>query len=446
MASIVAALGRIKQLSLPSLQRPAIERLCRNLGHHWRNRELDPATTLALFMQQVVHGNVPCSEVRHLACQDFSASAYCQARSRLPLRLLQTLLKQVIDAALPASKRREHLWHGHRTFHIDGSSFAMPDTAALRAAFGTPSGQKPGCGFPVAHLLALFSAATGLLLEAWASPLNTADLAFASEAQERLRPGDVLLGDENFSGYSHLALLVQRQLHGLFPLHSGRLVDFTRCRPHTKNGKKQVAGLPRSRWIKSLGHNDQLVEYFKPKARPRWMSKEQFDALPKSIIIRELRRTVRRRGRPPLALSMVTTLLDAIKYPAADLLKLRVRRWDVETNLRHLKTTMKMDELHCQSEAGVRKEVAVFCLVYNLVRLVMLEGAQRQSVAVTRISFADALKWMRHARPGRQMPMLLVNADRPGRLEPRAVKRRWNKYPKLTRRRGRPGSKTQDLT
>ncbi len=446
MASIVAALGRIKQLSLPLLQRPAIERLCRDLGHHWRNRELDPATTLALFMQQVIHGNAPCSEVRHLACQDFSASAYCQARSRLPLRLLQTLLKQVVEAALPASKRREHLWHGHRTFHIDGSSFAMPDTAPLRAAFGTPSGQKPGCGFPVAHLLALFSAATGLLLEAWASPLYTADLAFASEAQEWLRPGDVLLGDENFSGYSHLALLMQRRLHGLFPLHTSRLVDFGKCRPHTKNGKKQVAGLPRSRWIKSLGHNDQLVEYFKPKARPRWMSRERFDALPKSIIVRELRRTMRRRGRPPLVLSMVTSLLDPIKYPAADLLKLRVRRWDVETNLRHLKTTMKMDELHCKSEAGVRKEVAVFCLVYNLVRLVMLEGAQRQSVPVARISFADALKWMRHARPGHQMPMLLVNADRPGRLEPRAVKRRWNKYPKLTRRRDTPGSKTKDLT
>jgi hypothetical protein len=435
MASIVAALRQINQFSLPSLQKEAIERLCRDLGHHWRNRELDPATTIALFMQQVIHGNAPCSEVRHLGGKNFSASAYCQARSRLPLRLLQTLLKKVIDAALPASRRREHQWHGHRTFHIDGSSFTMPDTAPLRAAFGTPSGQKPGCGFPVAHLLALFSASTGLLLEAWASPLYTADLAFASEAQERLRPGDILLGDQNFSGYSHLALLMQRQLHALFPLHSGRLVDFEKSRPHTKNGRKQVAGLPRSRWIKSLGHNDQLVEYFKPKARPRWMGKEQFDALPKSIIVRELRRTVRRRGRPPLVLSMVTTLLDPIKYPAADLLKLRVRRWDVETNLRHLKTTMKMDELHCKSEAGVRKQVAVFCLVYNLVRLVMLEGAQRQSVPVARISFADALKWMRHARRGEQLPTLVMNPERSGRLEPRALKRRSNKYPKLTRPR-----------
>jgi len=437
MASITSALARIKRNPLGALHPQATNRICRELGYQWRNRELDPAATIALFVQQVIHGNAPCSEVPHLAGgQRFSASAYCQARARLPLAVYQTLLKRIVEAALPATRRSEHLWHGHRTFHIDGSSFAMPDTPQLREAFGTPFGQKPGCGFPVAHLLVLFSAATGLLLDAQTSPLCTADLACVGNAHGHLQKGDVLLGDESFSGYLHLALLMQNGLHGLFPLHSQRLVDFTRGRPHTKKGRQQVAGMPRSRWIKSLGHNDQLVEYFKPQNKSRWMSQEQYEALPPSITVRELRRMLLRRGRPPLTLLMVTTLLDPIKYPAADLLKLRMGRWEVETNLRHLKTTMKMDVLHCQSQAGVRKEVAVFCLVYNLVRVVMLEAAARQSVAVGRISFADALKWMRHARPGQKMPELVVNPQRANRHEPRVIKRRHNKYPKLTRPRG----------
>lgn len=125
---------------------------------------------------------------------------------------------------------------------------------------------------------------------------------------------------------------------------------------------------------------------------------------------------------------MVTTLTDPHQYPARELLGLRLRRWDVETNLGHLKTTMGMDVLRCRGEAGVRKELAVFCLVYNLVRLVMLEAARRQEVPVRRISFADALRWVRHARPGDALPELAVVPDRPNRAEPRCKKRRPKQY------------------
>ena len=113
--------------------------------------------------------------------------------------------------------------------------------------------------------------------------------------------------------------------------------------------------MPRSRWIKSLGSQDQLVEYFKPRELPSWMSREEYDALPDAIIVRELRRTVRRPGLGNVTLTMVTTLLDPVTYPAAELLELRLRRWDMETNLRHLKITMNMDVLRCKTERGVRK-------------------------------------------------------------------------------------------
>jgi hypothetical protein len=129
-----------------------------------------------------------------------------------------------------------------------------------------------------------------------------------------------------------------------------------------------------------------------------------------------------------VTLMMVTTLLDPAAYPASELLELRLRRWDVETNLRHLKITMNMDVLRCKTEQGVRKELAVFCLVYNLVRVVMLEAARRQDIPVSRVSFADALKWTRHARPGQMLPDLMINPRRPDRLEPRCKKRRPKQY------------------
>lgn len=429
MASILAALDRFKADPLAVLDPALVERVCADNGYdRWRDRVLDPATTVALFARQVIEGNCPCTEVCRIGGGAFTAGAYCQARGRLPLRVCQDLLGETVARALPRTFDRAHLWHGHRTFHVDGSTFSMPDTPELRGAFGTPAGPAPGCAFPVAHLLVLFSASTGLLLDAWASRFRTGDQEQTPEAHLHLDEGDVLLGDDSFGGYAHLALLRRQGLHGLFPVHHKRIVDFRKNRPHTVEGKNAVAGMPRSRWIKSLGKEDQLVEYFKPGERPRWMPPGQYDALPASLTVREVRRTVTRPGLGHVTLTMATTLLDPAKYPAEDLLELRLSRWGVETNIGHLKTTMGMDVLRCHTEAGVRKELAVFCLVYNLVRAVMLEAARRQAVSVGRVSFADALYWMRHARPGEPLPTLVVNPERPNRPEPRCKKRRPKQY------------------
>jgi hypothetical protein len=436
MASIASALLRIKDNPLGVIDRETVERVCREHGHEWRGRELDPATTVALFVQQVVHGNCPCTEVRHLARgRSFTAQAYCEARQRLPLIVYQDLLGEVIAAVMPQTRRSEHLWHDHRTFHVDGSGFSMPDTPELQNAFGMPAGQKEGCGFPCAHLLVLFSASTGLLVDAWASPLRTGDMAQTPEAHLHLDQGDVLIGDDSFGTYAQLAMLKKQGLHGLFPVHHKRIVDFTKGRPYCGEGKQAVAGMPRSRWVKSLGKEDQLVEYFKPKTKPLWMSEQDYQQLPDSIIVRELRRTVRRPGLGHVTLTLVTTLTDPKKYSAAELLELRLRRWDVETCIGHVKTTMGMDVLHCKSEQGVRKELAVFCLVYNLVRAVMLEASRRQEVAVSRISFADVLHWMRHARPGDELPTFVVNPSRPDRVEPRCKKRRPKEYDLMSKPR-----------
>jgi putative transposase len=181
---------------------------------------------------------------------------------------------------------------------------------------------------PLHFLLVLFSAATGLLIDAWASPLRTGDLADAPEAHLHLDEGDVLIGDDFYGGYPHLALLQKQGLHGLFPVHHLRIVDFRKGRPHCGEGKKAVKGMPRSRWVRSLGKEDQLVEYFKPKGKPAWMTQSEWESLPESITVRELRRTVVRPGLGKVTLTLVTTLSDPVKSPAAELLGLRLRRWD----------------------------------------------------------------------------------------------------------------------
>src|SRR5438477_3367407 len=171
-----------------------------------------------------------------------------------------------------------------------------------------------------------------------------------------MREGDLLLGDTAFDSYTHFALLLQAKLHGLMPNHQCRIVDFTPNRPfvRTEEVTDETRDLPRSRWIKSLGEDDQLVEWFKPKNVPKYMSKQEYAALPQSIIVRELRRRVwREESNSWTELVIVTTLLDPVAYPADKLVELRMRRWTVEVNLRHLKTTMGMEVLKCKTVEGV---------------------------------------------------------------------------------------------
>jgi hypothetical protein len=144
---------------------------------------------------------------------------------------------------------------------------------------------------------------------------------------------------------------------------------------------------------------------------------------------------VRIPGRRPRVITIVTTLLDPKKYPAKELARWYEKRWQVEVNLRHLKETLGMDVLRCTTFVGVIKEMLMFVMVYNLVRRVMGEAARRQGVAPNRISFVDALRWLKEARPGDDLPRLKVNPERPGRYEPRVRKRRSKQYGLMTKPR-----------
>jgi len=437
MSSITDVLRRFKQNWTEELSPHSIAQVCRDAGMKWYGSALNPVVTIQIFFVQILHGNTACEHLSHLTGLSFTAAAYCKARMRVNLEAFHLLLQRCV-AGLQQETFGPACWLGHRVFHVDGSSFSMPDTPQLQAHFGQQGQQKPGCGFPTAHWLVMLHAGTGMITKMLAAPLRTHDMARVAEVHPELRAGDILVADRGFCSYAHLALLWQRGVHGLFRIHQRTIVDFTpgRAYVHPCQGKAdRKQGKPRSRWIKQLDKNDQIVEWLKSPNRPQWMSEQQYAVLPASIVVRELRYTIHEKGFRPKKITLVTTLLDAQSYTICDLAKLYKQRWEIETNFAHLKTTMKMDVLKCQTVDGVLRELQVFALIYNMVRQVMLAAASRQGVDVNRISFIDALRWLQSASPGDGLPKLVVNPLRTNRIEPRVRKRRPKQYPLMNKPR-----------
>ena len=429
--TIPQIVGRIKADVGEALSARTIKNLCVQLGYIWRNRILDPVITIHVFLLQILNGNTACSALSRLSYVPFSGPAYCKARMRLPVTIFENLLRQVCNA-FHLEIQGTGLWNGHRTWLLDGTSFSMPDTKALHNHFGQPSGQAKGCGFPVAHMLALFHSGTGLLLKVLASPFKTHDMRFVAVMHSEMKEGDILVGDRAFASYAHLGLLFLQKSHGLFRGHQKQIFNFRIERQHNVKGKSRNKGMPNTGLVCHYGRWDQVVEYYKPPQKPAWMNDAAFANLPDSLQLREIRYfTKKRRHR----ITLITTLLDPVKYPARDLAELYSSRWKIETNFGHLKTTMGMDVMHCKTVDGVTKEMYMFALAYNLVRLVMLEAARCQRVAPDRISFMDALRWLRDAKADTILTPLLVIPNRPNRSEPRVIKRRGKQFKLLNKPR-----------
>jgi hypothetical protein len=434
--SIHQAVMRIKEDVGRALDAETIEPICRAVGHVWRRRELDPTATLQGFLLQVLHGNTACCHVPRLMGKQVTAKAYCLARRRVPLEVFQQLLA-VICGRLRGCVNDTGRWLGHRVWVVDGTGCAMPDTPGLQQAFGQPPLQRPGCGFPVAHLLALFHVSTGMLLRVAVGPLRTGDMTLAKHVHRELQRGDIVLGDRAFGTFGHLAALAAVGAYGVFRIQQTRIVSFRSGRVYLPSGCPQrgESRKPSTRWVNKLGPCDQIVEYAKTRGRPKWISPDEWDRFPATILVRELRYSVKTPGYRSRSVTLMTTLLDAARYPAPMIAELYRLRWQVETNLRHLKITLGMDTFHTKSVDGVHKELAMFAIAYNLVRLVMLEAAERQGVPPSRISFIDALRWLREAGPHTPLTPLVVLPERPGRHQPRVRKRRPKKYPLMQKPR-----------
>jgi hypothetical protein len=414
MTHMIQALQRVNNQLPELLSEEFIGGLARAVGWQWRKRVLSPVVMVHLLILQILHCNTAYTHLPRASKLSFTAAAFCQAKGRLPLALLARLIESVW---LRCSKADDStLFHGHRTFYTDGSAASMPDTKRLQGRYGMPSGMKDGCGFPVVKLLMLFDAATGLIRQVLINAYRSHELPLVQQLHGLLQLGDLLIADRGFCSFVHLASLTKAGIHGLFRLHQRVVISFD-----PKNTNFQA--MRKSR-VRILGANDQLVLYRRPPQRPTWISQKEYDVLPMELEVRELRYLTGRVGFRSQVVVLVTTLLDAEKYPAMELAELYELRWQVELNFRHLKTTLKMEVLHGKSPKMVETEILAYVLVYNLVQLVIHEAARRQGVVPDRISFVDAVRWITTAGFLDDLPALIVNPVRLGRFEPRVRKRR----------------------
>lgn len=444
MAIVASTLARIKSDPLACLGgADRINDFFARAGHAWRRCALDPANTLKLFVLQVLNGNAAMTELRHLAGSDVRPSSYCDARTRLPGGAVAGFVDSVCGDYRKATEEPAGSWLGHRVFVADATSASTPDEPALQGLWPQPAAQRAGCGFPAVKLLGLLDLVTGMVVQLSLMAMNVHEMSQLPALHAALRAGDVLLADRGFCSFWHLALLAKSSAFALFRMHQGQIVDFTPGRPHRpKKGKRSKCskpGTPTSRYVRRLGPEDHLVEWARPAGRPRWMTAAEHAPTPETLLVRELRYRIAARGRRTRVVTIATTLTDAVRYPKREVARLYGLRWEVETDFRHLKATMKMDQLKCQTAAGVLKELMVFVLVYNLVRAAMALAAARQGVDPNRVSFIDALRLLRSRcrPPAMAGPIdLIVNPPRPGRWHPRVIKRRVKSYDLLNRPRG----------
>jgi hypothetical protein len=341
-------------------------------------------------------------------------------------------LMREIGQRVTSEASRVGLWRGHRVVGVDGSTFSMPGRNELQALFRWAPGNH-GQEFPVSKFVALFDLITGALLDLAPASMRDHELSLVQRVRDLMRPGDVVVADRLYCTYAYLAQLCSEQLHFVIRVPaSSRRIDFRVGRRHARH--KHWKG-PQSIWVERLGKHDQIVDWIKPREAPSWLPAETWERLPELLRVRELRYRIDRPGYRTRVVTLVTTLLDPECYPKQAVAELYGRRWQVEVNLRHLKSTMRMDVLRCQTVDGIHRELAVFGIIYNAVRLVMIHAAEAQGVPPDRISFIDVLRWLELGCPGTDLPTFITNPKRARSPAPRNVRRRHKNHTYMTRPR-----------
>jgi hypothetical protein len=405
-----------------------------------RNRIYARSTTFWSFLWQVLQPDTACrAVVRKIQAQCETtrsriascSSAYCQARARLPLEIFEQAYRHVAMRVDQMAKLPVPAWK--RTVKVvDTTSCRIPDTPENAKKYHYPTGQKRGCGFPVMRVQAIFSLASGVICDITTAACYTAELVMFSVLMSSLNAGDILVGDRAFGCFSVLALLPMQGADVVARLNQGRNLDLRRAQ--------------------KLGRNDWLVTLYKPAGAPNYLSPTLWKSTPKSITVRVIRSHMAIKGFRTRSIMIVTTLLDAECYSRDDIAKLYLRRWGIELSFRDIKTTMGMEELRCRSPRMIEKELRMFLVAYNCIRSLMVDSAIKHHLSIERISFKGTVDTLASFAPvlfhttarrtltTRRNRLLTILAEdalphRPGRVEPRAVKRRPKPYPLLTSHR-----------
>ena len=434
---IQLAATRITDLLLPS---SLVATLCDELEFDFRRRIYSPSVTVWMFILQVISADHSCQQAvarlnswrvaQGMPRCSSETTSYCKARLRLPLELFQRLLARTA-ADIYEAAAEQWLFHDREVEMVDGTTVTMADTQENQQAFPQPTSQRPGCGFPMARVVKIISLATGAVMTIAMGPYAgklSGETSLLRTVIDSISPGKILLADRFYANYWIMAMSEMKQIDLVARVHQLRRVDFRR-------------GL-------KLGHLDQIVAYRRPKQRPKWMTRRQYDCYPKIILVRHLRYRVTQKGFRTTEITLATTLLDAAVYTADDLADLYYRRWQVELHIRSVKTQMQMEHLRCKSPEMVRKEIYCHLISYNLVRTAMVASALRFVIAPAKLSFTGAMQALEEfaatlrlhsGRQSEQWDNLLETiheitvGDRPGRLEPRMKKRRPKNY-KLMRK------------
>lgn len=412
-------------------------------AHHvrWRQAVFTPLITVYAFLGQVLATDRSCraAVARVLAGvvgrgeQACSANTggYCQARGRLaeavPRALMQRTGRRLHDTH--GAGGIEGLLGGRPIKLVDGRTASMPDTPANQQTYPQARTQKPGLGFPIARIVALFCLPSAAVLDAAIGPYlgkQTGENALFRSLLRQLQADDILAGDCGFGSYWNFAMLQQRGVDAIFPLHQRRPEDFRR-------GQR-------------LGKDDRLVQWRKPDQRPDWMDQATYQSMPDRLTLRQARVHVGVPGFRVRWLVLVTTLIDPDRYPKTQLAEVYRARWHAELDLRSLKCAMGMDVLRGKSPAMIRKEFWMHLLAYNLIRTVMAQAAATHRCPPRQLSFTGALQTLHAFAPlasvSRGDPKVYAQllraiathrvGNRPHRIEPRAIKRRAKPHALLT--------------
>lgn len=405
-----------------------------------RERLYPPTETLSMFLAQAMSADRSCQNIVNQAafqrltgglpdCSTYTGG-YCRARQRLPLEMVSSLaryLGQRIDQSAPG----EWSWQGRRVRIVDGTTVTMPDTPANQALFPQQRGQQPGLGFPICRIVGITCLSSGALLNAAIGRFNGKggdEQTLLRTIQDTFQTGDVILADAFFATYFFIAAMQAKGVDILMEQQGSRRrsTDFRRG--------------------KNLGQRDHLIVIDKPKIRPSWMSEAQYQAAPSAITVREFKAG----GK-----IMITTLASPKSYPKEALKSLYKSRWHVELDIRHIKDTMGMNILSCKTPDMAIKEIWVTLLAYNLIRLMMAQSALLADITPRSISFKHCLQWwliwtqQQVILDEEQLYKLLLLmaqqqvGNRPGRIEPRAVKRRPKAFPLLTQQRAQAREKVR---
>jgi hypothetical protein len=427
------------------LTEEGLEEALREIKAPWKDRIFSPLVTLWVFLGQVLAADQSCRAAvarliahrvaRGLKPCSSETGAYCQARGRLPERFF-AVIARAVGRRLDERVDPKWLWKGRRVCLFDGSTVSMPDTPENRADYPLTYNQKPGTCFPVARIGAIISLSCGAILDLGVcryAGKGQGEVSLLRRIWDVLRRGDVLLGDRLMGNWASIYWLQQRGIDTVSRLGAQRTADF-------RKGTR-------------LGQDDHVVVWKKPTSI-RSVDRRTYNALPDSITVREVRFRVEQRGFRTRSIVVVTTILDPERASKEELASLYRARWNNELDLRSIKITLQMDMLRCKTPEQVRKEIWTHVLAYNLIRTVMAQAADRESVAPRTISFKATLQILEAFRPliasqahrdaghramlyERILVAIAVHrvGNRPDRFEPRRTKQRPKGYPRLSRPR-----------